>query len=150
MSEDKEIKNETVNAEGVDKTTANEENCNEQEVELTAEEKLQKELDAAQINLMENREQRILDWNKFQIQESNKMALETAKLDQQGEVDGTKLQLESAKLMEQAEVDQLKAENETDRTMIEAMKAAGEVQNAEDRGYQQGAMDGVAAAVTEQ
>ena len=111
---------------------------------------LQKELDAAQINLMENREQRILDWNKFQIQESNKMALETAKLDQQGEVDGTKLQLESAKLMEQAEVDQQKAENETDRTMIEAMKAAGEVQNAEDRGYQQGAMDGVAAAVTEQ
>ena len=111
---------------------------------------LQKELDAAQINLMENREQRILDWNKFQIQESNKMALETAKLDQQGEVDGTKLQLESAKLMEQAEVDQRKAENETDRTMIEAMKASGEVQNAEDRGYQQGAMDGVAAAVTEQ
>ena len=111
---------------------------------------LQKELDAAQINLMENREQRILDWNKFQIQESNKMALETAKLDQQGEVDGTKLQLESAKLMEQAEVDQQKAENETDRTMIEAMKASGEVQNAEDRGYQQGAMDGVAAAVTEQ
>ena len=47
MSEDKEIKNETVNAEGVDKTTANEENCNEQEVELTAEEKLQKELDEA-------------------------------------------------------------------------------------------------------
>lgn len=111
---------------------------------------LQKELDAAQISLMENREQRILDWNKFQIQESNKMALESAKLEQQGEVDGTKLQLESAKLMEQAEVDQRKAENETDRTMIEAMKAAGEVQNAEDRGYQQGAMDGVAAAVTEQ
>ena len=111
---------------------------------------LQKELDAAQINLMENREQRILDWNKFQIQESNKVALESAKLEQQGQIDGTKLQLESAKLMEQAEVDQQKAENETDRTMIEAMKASGEVQNAEDRGYQQGAMDGVAAAVTEQ
>lgn len=111
---------------------------------------LQKELDAAQISLMENREQRVLDWNKFQIQESNKMALETAKLEQQGEVDGTKLQLESAKLMEQAQVDQQKAENETDRTMIEAMKASGEMQNAEDRGYQQGAMDGVAAAVTEQ
>jgi hypothetical protein len=111
---------------------------------------LQKELDAAQISLMENREQRVLDWNKFQIQESNKMALESAKLEQQGEVDGTKLQLESAKLMEQAQVDQQKAENETDRTMIEAMKASGEVQNAENRGYQQGAMDGVAAAVTEQ
>lgn len=111
---------------------------------------LQQELDTAQIQLMENREQRILDWNKFQIQESNKVALETAKLEQQGEIDGTKLQLDSAKLMEQAEVDQAKAENETDRTMIEAMKAAGAMKEAEDRGYQQGAMDGVSAVVSEQ
>lgn len=111
---------------------------------------LQQELDTAQIQLMENREQRILDWNKFQIQESNKVALETAKLEQQGEIDGTKLQLDSAKLMEQAEVDQAKAENETDRTMIEAMKAAGAMKEAEDRGYQQGAMDGASAVVSEQ
>lgn len=43
-------------------------------------EQLKNELNTAQMNLMENREARMLDWQKFQITEQNKMALETAKL----------------------------------------------------------------------
>ena len=108
---------------------------------------LQKELDNAQIQLMENREQRVLDWQKFQIQETNKMALETAKLEQQGEVDGVKLQLESAKLMEQAANDNRKAENETDKILTEKLKAAGEVNQAYDRGNQDGYAEGVSDGV---
>lgn len=41
---------------------------------------LKNELNTAQMNLMENREARVLDWQKFQITEQNKMALEAAKL----------------------------------------------------------------------
>ena len=41
---------------------------------------LKNELNTAQMNLMENREARVLDWQKFQISEKNKMALESAKL----------------------------------------------------------------------
>ena len=43
-------------------------------------EQLKNELNTAQINLMENREARMLDWQKFQLAEQNKMALEAAKL----------------------------------------------------------------------
>ena len=112
-------------------------------------EELQKELDTAQISLMENREQRVLDWEKFKIQETNKMTLETAKLEQQGEVDGTKLQLESAKLMEQAEKDAVDAQNDTDKVYVEKMKAAGEIDKAYEEGdrngYAEGVNDGVDA-----
>jgi hypothetical protein len=110
---------------------------------------LQKELDTAQISLMENREQRVLDWEKFRIQETNKMALETAKLEQQGEVDGTKLQLESAKLMAQAEKDAADAQNDTDKIYVEKLKAAGAVEKAynegDRNGYAEGVNDGVDA-----
>lgn len=113
--------------------------------QIAANGELQKELDTAQLSLMENREQRVLDWQKFQIQESNKMALETAKLEKDGYVDGAKIQLESAKLMNEAERDQAKAQNETDRLMLDAQKAAMEQQDiagrAEDAGYRQGAQD---------
>lgn len=108
---------------------------------------LQKELDTAQISLMENREQRVLDWEKFRIQETNKMALETAKLEQQGEVDGTKLQLESAKLMEQAEKDAADAQNDTDKIYVEKMKAAGEVDKAYEEGDRNGYAEGVSDGV---
>lgn len=118
--------------------------------QIAANAQLQKELDAAQISLMENREQRILDWQKFSVQEQDKMALETAKLEQQGEIDGAKLQIDSAKLMVEAEKEQTKAQNDTDKVMLEAMKATGEVEKAysegEDNGYAQGVSDGVDAS----
>lgn len=117
----------------------------DEQIQYNAE--LQKELDTAQISLMENREQRALDWEKFRIQETNKMALETAKLEQTGEIDGVKLQLESAKLMEQAEVDKTKAENDTDKVYIEKMKAAGEAERAYDEGDRNGYAEGVSDGV---
>ena len=113
-------------------------------------EELQKELDTAQINLMENREQRVMDWQKFQIQETNKMALETAKLQQQGNVDAANLQLESAQLMLDAEAQSQKAQNETNKVILEAQKQSGEVEKAykegDKNGYAQGVSDGVDAA----
>lgn len=113
-------------------------------------EELQKELDTAQINLMENREQRVLDWQKFQIQETDKMALETAKLQQQGNVDAANLQLESAQLMLDAEAQSQKAQAETNKAILEAQKQSGEVEKAyqegDKNGYAQGVSDGVDAA----
>lgn len=85
---------------------------------------LQKQLDQAQISLMENREQRLLDWEKFKVQETDKMALETAKLEQQGAVDATNLQLDTARLVVDASKEAAKARNETDKVMLEAMSRA--------------------------
>lgn len=111
---------------------------------------LQKQLDAAQLSLMENREQRILDWNKFNVQEQDKMALELAKLQQSGEVDGAKIQLEAAKLMQNAEKEQIDAMNESDRILLEMRKQGNAEQRAydkgEDQGYRQGVDDGVNAS----
>lgn len=111
---------------------------------------LQKQLDAAQLSLMENREQRILDWNKFNVQEQDKMALELAKLQQSGEVDGAKIQLEAAKLMQNAEKEQIDAMNESDRILLEMRKQGNAEQRAydqgEDSGYRQGVDDGVNAS----
>lgn len=113
-------------------------------------EELQKELDTAQINLMENREQRVLDWQKFQIQETDKMAIETAKLQQQGNVDAANLQLESAQLMLDAEAQSQKAQADTNKAILEAQKQSGEVEKAyqegDKNGYAQGVSDGVDAA----
>lgn len=54
--------------------------------QLTEENKqLRDQLTLSQVNIMNNREQRELDWQKFQIQEQDKMALESAKLDVQAE-----------------------------------------------------------------
>ena len=108
---------------------------------------LQKQLDAANLSLMENREQRVLDWNKFVVQEQDKMALETAKLQQSGEVDDAKLQLESAKLIQQAETDQLKEMRENDKALFEMQnKLEGARQQGEREGYEKGVNDGVDAA----
>lgn len=104
---------------------------------------LQKQLDAAQLSLMENREQRALDWDKFRVGEQNKMALEIAKLQQSGEVDSQKLALDAAKIFTEAERDQLKARNESDKLMFELQN---KVDEAEQRGYEAGVNDGVDAA----
>lgn len=107
---------------------------------------LQKQLDTAEISMMENREQRILDWQKFAVAEQDRMALETAKLQQSGEVDGAQLQLDAQKLMVEAEKNQAKAQNDTDKVMLEAQKSAEALTKAEDNGYEQGVNDGVDAA----
>lgn len=85
---------------------------------------LQKQLDAANLSLMEGREERILKWNIEQMKEQDRMALETAKLQQSGAIDAGKLQLDAAKVMQQAENDQIKAMNESDRILLDLQKRA--------------------------
>lgn len=106
---------------------------------------LQKQLDAAQLSLMEGREERILKWNIEEMKEQNRMALETMKLQQSGAVDAAKLQLDAAKVMQQAENDQIKAMQESDR-MLDEMRSRES--QAEVRGYEEGLADG-ANAVSE-
>ena len=61
-------------------------------------EQLKNELNTAQINLMENREARMLDWQKFQLAEQNKMALETAKLQSSNAKTSADIQQKQAEL----------------------------------------------------
>lgn len=108
---------------------------------------LQKQLDAANLSLMENREQRVLDWNKFVVQEQDKMALETAKLQQSGQVDDAKIQLESAKLIQQAENDQIKEMRENDKMLFDMQNKVDQARTeGEQSGYEKGVNDGVDAA----
>lgn len=116
------------------------------DAQIQANGELQKQLDTAEISMMENREQRVLDWQKFMVAEQDKMALETAKLEQNGEVNGANLQLATQKLMVEAEKNQAQAQNETDRVMLEAQKTQEALNKAEDAGYKQGVSDGVDAA----
>lgn len=116
------------------------------DAQIQANGELQKQLDTAEISMMENREQRVLDWQKFMVAEQDKMALETAKLEQNGEVNGANLQLATEKLMVEAEKNQAKAQNDTDKVMLEAQKNQEALNKAEDSGYQQGVSDGVDAA----
>ena len=106
---------------------------------------LQKQLDAAQLSLIEGREERILKWNIEEMKEQNRMALETAKLQQSGAIDAGKLQLDAAKVAQQAENDNLKAMRESDR-MLDEMRSRES--QAEVRGYEEGLADG-ADAVSE-
>jgi len=106
---------------------------------------LQKQLDAAQLSLMEGREERILKWNIEEMKEQNRMALETAKLQQSGAIDAGKLQLDAAKAAQQAENDNIKAMRESDR-MLDEMRSRES--QAEVRGYEEGLADG-ANAVSE-
>jgi len=101
---------------------------------------LQKQLDAAQLSLMEGREERILKWNIEEMKEQNRMALETAKLQQAGAVDAGKLQLDAAKVIQQAENDNIKAMRESDRMLAEMQ---GQIDQAELKGYADGVNDGV-------
>ena len=118
--------------------------------QIKANGELQKELDTAQISMLENREQRVLDWEKFKVSETNRMALETAKLEQSGVELDANIQLETGKLIVEAEKNQAKAQNDTDKVMLEAQKTAEEKEKVyregEDAGYEQGVNDGVDAA----
>ncbi len=111
---------------------------------------LEDQVQMMQIDAVQAREDRMLDWQKFTIAEQDKMALETAKLEKDGVVDGAKLQLDAQKLMVDAQKNQAKAQNDTDKVMLDAMKQAGAEQQAyasgEQAGYEQGATDGVNAA----
>ena len=81
---------------------------------------LQKQLDAAQLSMMNQREQRILDFNKFQIAEQDKVMLETAKLEQQGvKIDNDAILKQQEINIKAAESAIADAEKETDAEIRE-------------------------------
>ena len=90
---------------------------------------LKQQLVMAQISMLENREQRALDFNKFQISEADKMALETAKLQQQGiKIDNDAIMKQQEINIKEAESDIKKAEAESDAYIegaADAIKSLG-------------------------
>ena len=84
--------------------------------QLTNENKqLRDQLTLSQVNIMNNREQRELDWQKFQIQEQDKMALEGAKLDVQAEKNADDNFIKQQEVnIKAAESEIAQAERETD------------------------------------
>ena len=87
------------------------------ELDLTKKEneQLRTQLTMSQINIMNNREQRELDWNKFTVAEQDKMLLEGAKLDAQATKDDDNANLKQQEInIKAAESNIAQAERETD------------------------------------
>ena len=99
---------------------------------------LQKQLDAAQLSMMNQREQRILDFNKFQVAEQDKMMIETAKLEQQG------AKIETDAMMKQQEINIKAAES----AVADAQKET-DAEIREQQAYIDGAIDGSGAVLDE-
>ena len=95
-------------------------------------EDLKKQLFQAQMSMLNGREQRIQDWQKFVIQEQDKMMLEGAKVDNQAV---------------KTENEAVKADNDTalrqQELMIKAAESAINRQQGETDAYLQGIQDGV-------
>jgi hypothetical protein len=69
----------------------------------------------SQMNIMNNREQRELDWQKFQVAEKDKMLLEGAKLDVQATKDADNTYLKQQEInIKAAESNIEQAQKETD------------------------------------
>lgn len=88
-----------------------------QNLEMTKQEneQLRTQLTMSQINIMNNREQRELEWNKFTVAEQDKMLLEGAKLDAQAMKDGDNANLKQQEInIKAAESNIAQAERETD------------------------------------
>ena len=88
-----------------------------QNLEMTKQEneQLRTQLTMSQINIMNNREQRELEWNKFTVSEQDKMLLEGAKLDAQTIKDGDNANLKQQEInIKAAESNIAQAEAETD------------------------------------
>jgi hypothetical protein len=92
---------------------------------------LRQQLNTLQMSMLNNREQRILDFNKFKIQEQDKMMLETAKLEQNGvkiETDAMAKQQEMN--LKAAESEMAKAQNETNTEIREQEAYVAGVEDA--------------------
>lgn len=72
-------------------------------------EQLRQQLNTTQINMLNNREARELDFQKFNIQEQNKMMIETAKLEQNG------AKIDNDNMIKQQEINIKTAESEMNR-----------------------------------
>ena len=88
---------------------------NEYELTKKENEQLRTQLTMSQINIMNNREQRELDWQKFTVAEQDKMLLEGAKLDAQAAKDGDNANLKQQEInLKAAESNIEQAQRETD------------------------------------
>ena len=88
---------------------------NEYELTKKENEQLRTQLTMSQINIMNNREQRELDWQKFTVSEQDKMLLEGAKLDAQAAKDGDNANLKQQEInLKAAESNIEQAQRETD------------------------------------
>lgn len=97
---------------------------NEYELTKKENEQLRTQLTMSQINIMNNREQRELDWQKFTVSEQDKMLLEGAKLDAQAAKDGDNANLKQQEInLKAAESNIEQAQRETD-AKIEGYNAA--------------------------
>lgn len=97
---------------------------NEYELTKKENEQLRTQLTMSQINIMNNREQRELDWQKFTVSEQDKMLLEGAKLDAQAAKDGDNANLKQQEInLKVAESNIEQAQRETD-AKIEGYNAA--------------------------
>ena len=92
-------------------------------------EELQQQIKQMQLGMMDNREQRVLDFQKFNIQEQDKMMLETAKLEQQG------VKIDNDAVMKQQEINIKAAESEISQ------------QEKESDAYMQGVADTLGGAI---
>lgn len=127
-----------------------EETMTQLDEQIAANADLQKQLDTAEISMLESREGRMLDWQKFYVAEKDKMTLEMAKLNQNAETTDAQVQLETDKLMVEAKKNIDKAQNDTDKVMLDAAKLATDTgkafQEGEQSGYDKGVEDGVDAS----
>lgn len=94
-------------------------------------EQLKLQLTQTQLAMLDHREDRDQEWQKFKIQETDKMALESAKLDMQATEGQADFQIKTEKNMIDAEKNMADAENEHDKI---ALKAAEDVANLQ-KGY---------------
>jgi len=100
------------------------------ELELTKKEneELRTQLTMSQVNIMNNREQRELDWNKFTVAEQDKMLLEGAKLDAQAAKDGDNANLKQQEInIKAAEANIDQAQRETDAKLEGYQEALNDV-----------------------
>lgn len=81
----------------------------------------QKQIESLNLTMMNEREARQQNWAEFQISESNKVALETAKIQQQGNVDAAKIELQNRKQQAEAAEAMGKLQLENDKTIAKVM-----------------------------
>ena len=92
---------------------------------------LRQQLNTLQMSMLNNREQRILDFNKFKIQEQDKMMLETAKLEQNGvKVETDAMAKQQEMNLKAAESEMAKAQNETNAEIREQEAYVAGVEDA--------------------
>lgn len=91
-------------------------------------EQLKVQLTQTQLGMLDHSADREQEWQKFKVQETNKMALETAKLDMQATEAQADFQIDSEKNMIAAEKVINDAEDKANKTAMDAVKSLASAQ----------------------